>query len=243
LCSALVFGVWQWKARWRWLLSAIMLLLLIASIAATALFASAYTTRFLAYFGGDKLRGKSLPEARQIFLQHVEKYSRPQMYAAALRAWRTKPWTGIGPGMHQNLWPHFAATPDGNPEKGIWPSYPNNHFHSYEVHSDWLQLLEEYGAVGLGLFLAPTLLVSSLLLAGLRRSARRTLEGDYTADASLNHIIIMGALFCAVAMSFHSLGDFNLQMPATTWLLAVVVAGGLSSASRELLPPRVRESR
>jgi len=31
-------------------------------------------------------------------------------------------------------------------------------------------------------------------------------------------------LLALIAMAFHSLGDFNLQMPATTWMLAALVS-------------------
>ena len=36
------------------------------------------------------------------------------------------------------------------------------------------------------------------------------------------------AMLGLVAMGFHSLGDFNLQMPGTTWLLAGIIGLGLA---------------
>ena len=38
------------------------------------------------------------------------------------------------------------------------------------------------------------------------------------------HDLTLTALLALVAMAFHSLGDFNLQMPATTWLFAALLA-------------------
>ena len=75
------------------------------------------------------------------------------MIGGAIRAWQAAPVWGVGAGMHQNIWPHVAASGDGDRGKGIWPTLVNDKFHSYEVHSDWIQLLEEYGLVGLILFL------------------------------------------------------------------------------------------
>jgi len=142
-----------------------------------------------------------------------ERSDRYQMTAAALRGWRSAPLAGIGPGMHQNLWPHFAASADGDRAKGIWPRFLNNNFHSYEAHNDWAQLLEEYGLIGIALFLAA---------AGMTWRAlwRKAAAGATAAGA---------AALAAAAMALHSAGDFNLQIPAMAWLLAAIVALGLAS--------------
>ena len=126
--------------------------------------------------------------------------------------------------MHQNLWPHFAPSPDGDREAGIWPSMPNYDFHSYEVHSDWIQLLEEYGVIGLLLFLVPVSAWLGVLLFGLYREEGRWRRRDWRGRSSPGFALILGGALAGVAMIFHSFGDFNLQMPATVWLLAAGVA-------------------
>jgi O-antigen ligase len=146
-----------------------------------------------------------------------------QMAAAALRAWKTAPWFGIGPGMHQNLWPHFAATPDGDRATRRWPTHPNFAYHSYEVHSDWVQLLEEYGAAGFALFLLAAAACFGLLARDLRGQSRQLLENRWRCRGDEPHPFVLSALLAMVCMGFHSLGDFNLQIPATTWLLAAVL--------------------
>ena len=35
---------------------------------------------------------------------------------------------------------------------------------------------------------------------------------------------VLGGILAFVCMAFHSFGDFNLQIPATVWLLAVILA-------------------
>ena len=132
--------------------------------------------------------------------------------------------------MHQNLWPHIAASPDGAPEHGKWPKYPNNTFHSYEVHSDWTQLMEEYGVVGLVLLLIPAGLLAFLLLSRRSQMLRRRREDGRGAS---DYGLLLGALLAIVALAFHSLGDFNLQMPATVWMLAAIVATPVAHLLRE----------
>lgn len=226
------------EARWWWRLSAcsavLMLVLLLASTAGP------YMNRFGAYFGGKQLRGKSASEVLETAKKHVVSKSRPQMYGAAYRAWRSAPWMGIGPGMHESLWPHFGPTADGDPASGKWPSRLNLEYTSNEVHNDWLELLEEYGVVGFVLFLLPFGLLVREFHGSLKQDPRRQrirvlmheADGEPWQDA-----MVLGVFLAILAMTFHSLGDFNLQIPATTWMMATLTGLGLSAmgqgASRE----------
>ncbi len=88
-------------------------------------------------------------------------FDRGTYIQSALRAWRSNPVWGIGPGQHPWRWTEFAATDDGirptpeNPGAFKRPRLDNANYHLYEVHSDWMQLLEEYGLVGFILLLIP----------------------------------------------------------------------------------------
>lgn len=160
--------------------------------------------------------------------KRLEAGDRGLMTAATLRAWTSAPWFGTGPGMHQNLWPHFAPSNDGDRALHRWPTYVNNTFHSYESHNDWAQLLEEYGVVGFALLCGAVLFLA-------HRLSRRWSE--WSASLAKNPArpelspawIIPGALLAGLAMGVHSLADFNLQMPATTWQLATIA--GLAIAT------------
>jgi O-antigen ligase len=189
---------------------------------------------FTAFGGHYVKRFKEYPWSQ---LQHSDRY---QMSAAALRAWRTAPWFGVGPGMHQNLWPHFAASPDGDREKGIWPSAPNNTYHSFEAHDDWAQLLEEYGVAGVLLFLAAIGTAVSIVYRRWKRWAHNlNLDDSATAQSTLAWML-PGLLLAALAMAVHSIGDFNLQIPGTTWLLGLLT--GLTIASARHTPPYRKRS-
>jgi O-antigen ligase len=227
ISTLLIVGLWQYPSRQRWLLRG-------GALAATVLavfmfFSSAhpYVARFKSYFATGK-EATSISDAWHHLIEQQKRTCRGQMYAAAYRAWKSNPVWGIGPGMHQNLWPHFAVSEDGDRRLETWPSMLNNQWHSYEVHNDWLQLLQEYGAVGFLLLCAPFLLTLILLTRLLRHAA--AFSGNQT-DETPHHLILSG-LLAAVAMGFHSLGDFNLQIPATTWTLACLIAIPLAYVRR-----------
>jgi len=126
-------------------------------------------------------------------------FDRGTYIQSALRAWKSNPVWGIGPGQHSSRWTEFAATDDGlRPVDGDLstlkkPRLTNSGYHLYEVHSDWTQLLEEYGMVGLALFLIPMGLVFALLfitqsetIADARKQAESRMQGD-TTDAAVSN--------------------------------------------------------
>ena len=95
----------------------------------------------------------------------------------------------------------------------------NHYFHSYEVHSDWLQLLEEYGIVGFVLFLIPCLIWFFVIKEKLPDESQVYDDTGYPPLFAAP----LAALLAFICMAFHSLGDFNLQMPATVWLLSAIL--------------------
>jgi O-antigen ligase len=224
LGAASVWGFAQLEQRRRWTRRAILLCLAVAIAAGVWFSGIGYVERFKHYFR------PSWGETGMTLRERLQRRTRARMIGGGLRAWRSSPVWGIGPGMHQNLWPHFAATEDGDREKGVWPSQTNNDYHSYEVHSDWVQLLEEYGIVGFMLFLAPLVLAVSVYRRGCGRARRRWAEYRRGDAEGPDFGIMLAGFLAMAAMVFHSLGDFNLQMPATTWMLAALVTLGLIEA-------------
>ena len=206
--AALVWGFSQWETRKRWVFRGIAAAGALVALIIFCIAGRTYIERFGRWFAWNRAKEKPLPGMISTITNNFQRTSRGRMFGGALRAWRTSPVFGIGPGMHQNLWPHFAATADGNRESGKWPSETNQGFWSDFVHSDWLQLLEEYGLLGLLLFLPPAFILFYLLL-----KARST-----------HYATALGSLLSFVCMAFHSLGDFNLQMPATGWLFGTILA-------------------
>jgi len=98
---------------------------------------------------------------------------------------------------------------------------PNQFSDAVYAHNDYLQLLAEYGAVGMaGLIF--------FLVTHLRRGMRavRSLVSDHpdlSARLQSNRLALtIGALCVVSAYVVHSFCDFNLHIPANTLLLAAV---------------------
>jgi len=222
MALAIGFSQWPVLVRWYWRAAAGSSILLLMIVFCS--FESAYLVRFKEHFGWNELRHRPAREIVAGVESKLVASCRGQMISAALRAWKTAPVFGIGAGMHQNLWPHFAASPDGSRELKEWPTFWNNTFHSYEVHSDWVQLLEEYGIAGLVLFLLLFLSVLAVLFAGMQREVDRRRDWGWDDTGNDHYHMVLGGILACAAMAFHSLGDFNIQMPATVWLVAAIVA-------------------
>ncbi len=220
---AMVWGVAQWPHAVRWYLRLIGISASLLLLMGLFLFGSDYVDRFSSYGGGWGTHAGSDSGPVEQVVDALSRTSRGRMYAGAVRAWKTAPWFGIGPGMHQHLWPHFAPSSDGDRELGVWPTLSNHDFRSYEVHNDWLQLLEEYGGVGMLLFGIPFFWVWRLY--GVSASSEKAVweVGGEHAEGPFSFAVMLGGGLSFVAMSFHSLGDFNLQMPATVWLFAAIL--------------------
>ncbi len=230
--ATLIWGFGQWPPRNRWLVRFCALATLLIALILFWNSRHPYVTRFKNYGAWRQIDTIGEPEGRAAVIEDALRTSRGRMYGGAWRAWRSAPVFGIGPGMHQHLWFHFGPSPDGDRDAGTWPTLRNTNFHSFEVHSDWLQLLEEYGIVGFLLFLGPALALFLMLLGRLRRESRRRQHEDWDDVPGETHDRHLTGLLVWICMAFHSLGDFNLQMPATTWLFAALLALALTRKAR-----------
>ena len=156
------------------------------------------------------------------------RFDRGQYIGAALRAWRSNPTWGIGPGQNQHRWPQFAASEDGvraepgHPETLKKPRLMNDYYHLYEVHSDWVQLLEEYGVVGFALFCFAYVGIAVLLL---RRQGAILEDGE--GLRALDRGLPLGVLLAAGVVSIQCTLDFSMQMPCIAWLFGFLVAAAL----------------
>jgi hypothetical protein len=82
------------------------------------------------------------------------------------------------------------------------------------------------------LFLVPFGVIGFVFVSGIRREGRLwQKKGKFDGD-EMQFVYLLGGLLALAAMSFHSLGDFNLQMPATVWILAVILALGIGDSEK-----------
>lgn len=130
------------------------------------------------------------------------------LWESAIRQWQYEPWLGTG---------GFSFLYFGRLLRN--PLVQNDPIH---VHNDYLQLLADYGAIGLALF--AVLLVAHLWSGG--RGFRRLLAatermGDTQSDGMALNI---GALSCVAAYIVHSIVDFNVQIPVNGVLMGAIFA-------------------
>ena len=117
------------------------------------------------------------------------------------------------------------------------PSVQNDPIHT---HNDYVQLLADYGIIGVTLF---AILLVAHLVAG-RKSFRRLVEraeafGEMRSD---NLALCIGSLSVIAAYLVHSVVDFNMQLPANALHIAVVfaiLANTNPSGSDGSPPPRL----
>ena len=132
---------------------------------------------------------------------------RVDLWRAAIEQWKLAPAFGTGSATYRYYGRKFRA--------------PSMQLDPLEAHSDYVQLLSEYGAVG-------ALGFAGFLAVHLRAGGRafRRLGDKRVAVASRllsnNLALNLGALGAVAAYLVHSAFDFNLHIPANALVLAFV---------------------
>ena len=130
-------------------------------------------------------------------------------WMAALDQFRVSPAIGTGAGTHLYYGRLFRRPPlQADP---------------VHAHSDYLELLAEYGVVGVG---AMAIFLLAHVRAGLRGFAflvRKRLLVTYEKRSD-SFALNIGALCAVVALAVHSVVDFNMHIPGNALLFAFVFA-------------------
>jgi O-antigen ligase/tetratricopeptide (TPR) repeat protein len=152
--------------------------------------------------------GQSSPFGRIGTITETSSYSpRLEIWKRSIDAWRQRPLLGSGLGTFAT-----ATSPLFTRDEGVVYTRAEN---------EYLDLLVEGGAVGLGMMI--------LFLVALVRSGRDALAG---ATAPRDRLVVLGALFGLLTLAIHSLSDFALHIPAVG-ITAVVLAARLTGLGQE----------
>jgi O-antigen ligase len=131
------------------------------------------------------------------------------LWQAALKQFQLNPIVGTGSGSYLFLGRHFRS-----------PGVQADPIH---VHCDYLELLAEYGIIGValaGLFLWTHLRSG---FKGVGEIVKTKLQPVW--ETSSNEVaLVIGALSAIIALLGHSLVDFNFHIPANTLLAAFLFA-------------------
>ena len=155
--------------------------------------------------------GASTALPRLASLVTPESYAdRLEVWQYSIRAWRTSPWLGLGLGGFQvSLAPFFRR------DWGVI---------FVRAENEYLDLLVEGGAVGLGLALVGAACVARLAVYALS-----------AARPPCDRAAVLGALSGLTAIAVQSLGDFCLHIPAIA-LPVLVIAARLSRMGWDASP-------
>lgn len=99
------------------------------------------------------------------------------------------------------------------------PAVQNDPIH---VHNDYLQLLADYGVIGVALFTSMLLLHLRAGLASFRHLVARTSDWDSPLGDRL--ALNIGCQAALAAYIVHSVVDFNMQLPLNALMMATVFA-------------------
>jgi len=144
-----------------------------------------------------------------------EMRSRLWIWQSAWDMWRDHPWIGVGPGHFDHRFPAYRVR--------LAQNRPGR------VHNDYLNLLTDWGVVGAGLGLGA---LGLLAVGGMKtwRHVRRGANELGTASSDRAACVLgMGGGLTFAAL--HAGAEFNLYVPATGALMAML-AGGLAAQLR-----------
>jgi O-antigen ligase len=130
---------------------------------------------------------------------------------------------------------HLALGTGPGTWQWVFPRYRDNHqqFHPRFAHSDPLQLTSDYGLIGLAL-------VALAIFLFFWHAAR----ASSASNSPEEHAFIAGSATAIVAVLVHSIGDFNMHIPANAMLTvtlmgmtAAIAPRGRGHTHHEMKPP------
>jgi O-antigen ligase len=138
-----------------------------------------------------------------------------ELWRPALQLWRNNVWWGVGPDHFDYRFRAYRpGTIQRDPER---------------VHNDYLNTLVDWGIVGAALVASAL----TLLCAGVFKTWPyvRGSPGDLGSKQSNKFALVLGTSLGLLAISLHSVVDFNMHIPANA-ILAVALMAILSSCLR-----------
>jgi len=151
-----------------------------------------------------------------LVLQHIDLHERlattfgedirTSLWKAALTQFQSEPLFGTGAGTHLYLG-RFYRQPDVQSDP-------------VHAHSDYLELLAEYGLIGAGGMVVFLALHAACGLRAVGRLARAVREKGGSGSDEL--ALVIGALAAFAGLAAHSAIDFNLHIPGNALVMAFI---------------------
>lgn len=126
------------------------------------------------------------------------------LWPAAIKVWREDPWRGVGPGHFPEHYRKHRLGQYGTQNNPV------------RTHNDYLNVLAEWGVIGIALLLA------GLVLLAWRFWARLRTRTDSGGGSGNRLALALGAGTLLVYVFVHAATDFNLYVPANAMVMALV---------------------
>ncbi len=124
-----------------------------------------------------------------------------------LGMWKDHLWTGVGPGHFDIRLPNYRTR-----EVQVHPQY---------AHNDYLNTLSDWGIIGGILVLA---FLITFYLGALQAAKHLRRKAESGEGRSNRLALVFAAAFGLLVLLFHSVTDFNMQLPANAISLFVLLA-------------------
>ncbi|HZL13291.1 MAG TPA: O-antigen ligase family protein, partial [Verrucomicrobiae bacterium] len=148
-------------------------------------------------------------------INHVELELRADLWQSALQMWRDHFWTGVGPAHYDYRFAQYRPV-----KVQLRPD---------RAHNDYLNLLADWGAIG-GIIVFSGIIIFAAGLLQTRKHVQRS-ENNFGSGQSNRSAFFLGASAGLLALTLHSVVDFNLHIPANA-ILGVTLLALLSSNLR-----------
>jgi O-antigen ligase len=197
------------------------LVLLVALFAGGTIFITKYLSKTISY----------VARIEAVETNTVDLGYRAEMWKAAEGMWRDHFWFGVGPAHYDYRFRQYRP--------GVVQGRPDR------AHNDYLNLLADWGTVG-GLIVLSGILVFGVSLIRTSKAVWPD-EHDLRRGMSNRFAFFLGASAALLALAVHSVGDFNLHIPANALLgvcLLALLTGQLRLATNRyqfdaLLPLKI----
>jgi O-antigen ligase len=173
--------------------------LLVALLAASSLFVTKYLSKTTSYIQ----RVEGLVQSNSVDMEF-----RPEMWRAAREMWTDHFWFGVGPAHYDYRFRQYKTeVAQGRPDR---------------AHNDYLNLLADWGTTG-GVIVAAGMLIFVVSWAMTWKTVWPA-ENEFSRGMSNRFAFFLGASAALLALSVHSLVDFNLHVPANAMLGVCLLA-------------------
>ncbi len=214
-CALIVVGIGISLSRGGWIATSLMLICFFAAAIIHTknrwIIISAVVLLFVgtAFYMGSSLQFQN--RFQKTFAGGKVEDSRFDYWKPAVQMWKEHPYIGVGPGHFDERFAKYRPIPVQSR-----PQY---------AHNDYLNTLADWGVIGFVIILSFFVLFYLGLLQASKFLRRKVETGEGKSNRAA---FVFGCGFSALALLFHSVTDFNMQIQSNAILLITICGLGMT---------------